>query len=68
MRFTVKIIAAQDRGTGKGVTVYSGDDGEEANRAAALESTKPENVGKYIRFYDFVLLGGGMKDTLITAS
>ena len=54
------LISANDKATGKGVTIYTGDDADEANKSAALESTKPENVGKYLRFYDFTFLGGGM--------
>lgn len=64
-RFAVVLLEARNRGTGKGTTIYTGDDANLAKQAANQEAAKPENVGKFIRFYDFNFFGGGMNDVEI---
>lgn len=65
--FAVMLLNPENRHTGKGTMIYSGDDGDAAKKAADEESRKLQNIGKFIRFYDFRFLGGGMRDMKIVS-
>jgi hypothetical protein len=46
--------------------LYNGDDRAAALDAVTAAHERPENTGLYVRFYDFHMFCGGMKDTAIT--
>lgn len=46
--------------------LYEGDDKNEAEGWAMAAFKNPQHRGRWIRFYDFHLFGGGMRDTFIT--
>lgn len=50
---------------GLGETLYEGDDMGAAQAAGEKAFLNRANQGRTIRFYDFHLFGGGMKDTII---
>lgn len=50
---------------GKGEKLYEGDSYGEAEGAATSAFINPNNKGRTIRFCNFSLFGGGLKDTLI---
>lgn len=51
--------------TGKGETLYDGDSLEEANEISNAAGNNPAYNGRTIRFYDYHLFGGGIKDMKI---
>lgn len=65
-RYAVVLMSKQDMNTGKGKMLYQGDSEQAAKEAMMKAWLDPENVGKVIRTYDYILFGGGMKDTEIT--
>lgn len=71
-QFTVHLIdAANHRMRAGGAppirVEYEGDDFDAATSAARLLAADPNNILLTVRFYNFALFGGGIKDTLITA-
>lgn len=69
-KFSVHLIDTTDRLMKAGAkeplaVLYEGNNFVAAQEAAQAATTN-ENRGKSIRFYNFQLIGGGMKDTPIT--
>jgi len=66
-RFLVSILSKEDP-TGHssmGAVFYKGSDYQEANRIAQNLRKTPEHKGKMLRFVDYVMFGGGLKDVVI---
>ena len=61
-RFSLVLIEGKDRRTGKGTTLYEGDDADACIRAAASAAEAPENSGKLLRFHDYLFFGGSIRD------
>jgi hypothetical protein len=53
--------------TGRGETLYDGDNLEAAHNVVREVAKNPAYKGRTIRFYDYHLFGGCMKDVKITA-
>ena len=66
-RFEVVLMEQQDRATGKGTTIYKGDDADAANKATQEAKADPANAGRIVRVYDFTLFGGGIRDHNVLA-
>lgn len=66
-RYATILMEKKDKKTGKGVTLYEGDDIQDVRNATTKAWSDPRNVGKLIRQYDYAWPCGGMRDTEITA-
>jgi hypothetical protein len=65
-QFVVQILSNTKNARASGVydaIIYQGDDHNEAERLAAVAARDPQWKGRVLRFYNYALFGGGLKDT-----
>jgi len=66
--YVVHLVADNQRMNTSAVPIavlYKGDSKADAESAAMKAFKNPQNSGRWIRFFDFHLFGGGMHDTFV---